>query len=722
MANHMNQLEQTGAPAPHGSPQQPGGYQGPGSTANAAPAPAQAPPAPASVCAWDRLPQDLRDRPQWMPAGWNGKDVSAGGGYKLPHSGSAHRLYRADKRDRAKWMGFEYARQCAMAQGMGLGLALSSQAPAPLLLAIDVDFKRCTSDAQVQELNNMAESAATYAERSQSGNGLRIMLYVDAVPACAQPGAMGPVEVYWESAYVVMTGNSLHETPRAVRTMTAQGVEQMVAHFAAAYCADKPAPAASSGSVATNPQTVTELRSALNAIPAEDRDVWVRVGMACKTLGESVGWGLWADWSQRSTKWDPQDAARTWDSFEPRDITHLSIFKLAQDWGWVNPGSNAAQITGAQAQGQWINGDYWPTVQRAPDALVMRTADTVVMQSIEWIWPGYIACEFLNLVVGETSAGKSTVLADVAARVTTGRPWPGEPEGTLLRMPGRVLWLGSEDPMELLTVPRLRACGADLQRVTEIQGVTRNGQRGTFSLQDDLAAVRTEIARALAVGEPYAMLIVDPVTSYLHGGKLKRVDMNDSGHLRTVLEPWIVLAAETGIAIVGVTHLAKDTTRSLLHRVLGGGAFAQLCRSLVAVVNRFDEGPYEKAILQVKSNLPDAQKGAWRFRTDQCVVGMSNRGRQVQANFPVWDHFDAALTPEALAGGARGPVSKAPAVFGLWVKSFFSVLPPDPFPIAAVRARALAENIVSEKWWNEHSSEYLEKRNMNGTWMCRPLA
>ena len=92
------------------------------------------------------------------------------------------------------------------------------------------------------------------------------------------------------------------------------------------------------------------------------------------------------------------------------------------------------------------------------------------------------------------------------------------------------------------------------------------------------------------------------------------------------------------------------------------------------------------------------------------------------ANYPEWDHFDAALTPEALAGGARGPVSKSPAVFGIWLKEFFAVLPPEPFPVTTVRERALGLGIVSEKWWNEHSGEFLLKHNVNGTWMCRPRA
>src|SRR5690606_14647162 len=102
----------------------------------------------------------------------------------------------------------------------------------------------------------------------------------------------------------------------------------------------------------------------------------------------------------------------------------------------------------------------------------------------------------------------------------------------------------------------------------EIQGVTQQGKRNTFSMQDDLDEIRRWLAYARDVEyRPFAMLVIDPVTSYLPGQKLRKVDLNDAGQLRTVLEPWLVLAQEHNIAIVCVTHFAKDTTRSMLHRV-----------------------------------------------------------------------------------------------------------------------------------------------------------
>ena len=354
-----------------------------------------------------------------------------------------------------------------------------------------------------------------------------------------------------------------------------------------------------------------------------------------------------------------------------------------------------------------------------PRSLVGRTLGTVQMRAIDWLWTGWIPKGYITLLAGETGAGKSTVLADVTARVTTGAPWPGEYEP---RQPGRVLWLGSEDSIEEMTAPRLVACGGNLNHVIEIQGVTQQGKRNTFSMQDDLGEIRRWLAAARDEGFPFAMLVIDPVTSYLPGQKLRKVDLNDAGQLRTVLEPWLVLAQEHNIAIVCVTHFAKDTTRSMLHRVLGSAAFTQTCRSLMAIVSRDDDGPHAKAMVQVKVNLPEHPGGSWKFSTVKVDVATDPRnGKPISATRPNWEELDSALTPQSMVGNARGPVSKYEAAFGMWLKAYFLTTPANPWqPIPQVKQAALSASVVSERWWNEHSGSYLEKQNVGGVWYCSP--
>ena len=80
---------------------------------------------------------------------------------------------------------------------------------------------------------------------------------------------------------------------------------------------------------------------------------------------------------------------------------------------------------------------------------------------IEWLWPGYIPVGKLTLIEGESACGKSFVLADIAARVSRGQPWPGRvPEA---QPAGDVIVVSLEDGREDTLVPRLRQAGANLR-------------------------------------------------------------------------------------------------------------------------------------------------------------------------------------------------------------------------------------------------------------------
>jgi hypothetical protein len=59
------------------------------------------------------------------------------------------------------------------------------------------------------------------------------------------------------------------------------------------------------------------------------------------------------------------------------------------------------------------------------------------------------------------------------------------------------------------------------------------------------------------------------------GRTLRKVDMNDTGQMRPVLEPRFAVSQEYNLAIISVTHFNKDTSRSMLHRVTGSAVFAQ---------------------------------------------------------------------------------------------------------------------------------------------------
>jgi RecA-family ATPase len=116
---------------------------------------------------------------------------------------------------------------------------------------------------------------------------------------------------------------------------------EMPGHLVESNQPENPRESKSRGDEYIDPKTVTELRSALNALDADDRETWIACGHRLKALG-NVGRELWMTWSQTSEKWQPQDA-RQWDTFRPTQTDHRAIFTDARAKGWVNPQSREAQ-------------------------------------------------------------------------------------------------------------------------------------------------------------------------------------------------------------------------------------------------------------------------------------------------------------------------------------------------------------------------------------------
>ena len=80
--------------------------------------------------------------------------------------------------------------------------------------------------------------------------------------------------------------------------------------------------------------SLDDIDSALRFIPADDRDVWVRVGMAIKSeLGDS-GFRLWDYWSQSAASYHERAAELVWRSFKSGRTTIATLFHIAKEHGY----------------------------------------------------------------------------------------------------------------------------------------------------------------------------------------------------------------------------------------------------------------------------------------------------------------------------------------------------------------------------------------------------
>jgi hypothetical protein len=83
------------------------------------------------------------------------------------------------------------------------------------------------------------------------------------------------------------------------------------------------------------------VRVALTYIPADDRDLWLRIGVSVKAgLGED-GFGLWDAWSRTSDRYEEAEARRTWRSIKPDGRVGLgTLFFEAKRFGYVRESAN----------------------------------------------------------------------------------------------------------------------------------------------------------------------------------------------------------------------------------------------------------------------------------------------------------------------------------------------------------------------------------------------
>ena len=99
----------------------------------------------------------------------------------------------------------------------------------------------------------------------------------------------------------------------------------------------------------------------------------------------------------------------------------------------------------------------------------------VVPKSVSWIWRGWIPLGKPTVLDGHPKTGKSTIALDIAARVSTGAPFP---DGSPGFGPARVIYLSAEDGLADTLVPRLLACGGDPKNAIAIDGIPVVGVDG----------------------------------------------------------------------------------------------------------------------------------------------------------------------------------------------------------------------------------------------------
>jgi hypothetical protein len=244
----------------------------------------------------------------------------------------------------------------------------------------------------------------------------------------------------------------------------------------------------------------------------------------------------------------------------------------------------------------------------------------------KWLWPGVIPLGRVTLLTGDPGAGKSLLTLDVAARVSSGLPWPDSnaecrmpnaeskpsaiPHSALhiphssdspLRAPCSVLLLTSEDDLADTVRPRLEAAGADCDRILAISSVPGEHSGDVprpFALNRDLK----RLANLLDAMPDCRLVIIDPISSFLG-----TTNEHANADVRAILAALTAIARDRNIAVLTVGHLRKKEGAAI-HRTIGSLAFVAGARA-VWLVTKDPNDENKRLLLPVKNNLASHATG-----------------------------------------------------------------------------------------------------------------
>lgn len=314
-------------------------------------------------------------------------------------------------------------------------------------------------------------------------------------------------------------------------------------------------------------------------------------------------------------------------------------------------------------------------------------------ERVWWLWPGRIPLGKLCILDGDPGLGKSTLMLDIAARLTTGAPMPDGARSDL-DDPAGVVILTGEDGLGDTIRPRLDAAGADASRVVALMAVPENGA-DRLPTVCDTSAIEDAIAQVDA-----RLVVVDPLMAYLPGN----VDAHRDQDVRRALSLLAELAERTGVAVVCIRHLRKTTGGNPLYR--GGGSIGIIgaARAGLLVAPDPDEADGSRRILAATKHNLSAPPRSLAYRLEAGPNGVVKVAWHGET-----DHNAAQLLAEPQNDEERSALEEAADVLR-------SILADGPVASREVKRQAREAGIAERTLWRARTLIAAETRKVGHTW------
>lgn len=416
---------------------------------------------------------------------------------------------------------------------------------------LDID-SRDTSDPLVQDL---IKRHGTYAEISPSGKGLHLLGTCDNAQlpfvwdedkqretlqsGFYQKNPNNHIELYFghiTNRYATFTGDSISEADLTDGTEAC--LETLDRHMRRSSSQEDKAPESSSESL-EDFDIIASLRKQRNAEKFSrlyDQGDWRSCGYGSQSEADAALCSLIAFRVGN----DPEAVDR--------------IFRKSALYRpkWERKDYRSTTITGAIES---CHGEFYSEEKASKvEAIELDSMEDVEEKDPEWLVPGYLAKNVINILAGDGGTGKSTMWCNLAAAISKGEAslldWANEdPDDdfgapALDRDPQNVLFFSSEDSVEMVLKRRLRKAGADMKRIKYLNITDKRFQLIKFNSR--------ELEAIIAKYRP-ALCVFDPLQSFLPPFT-KMAARND---MREPLSALVSLGEKYGTTFLIVMHTNK---------------------------------------------------------------------------------------------------------------------------------------------------------------------
>jgi putative DNA primase/helicase len=420
-----------------------------------------------------------------------------------------------------------------------------------------------------------------------------------------------------------------------------------------------------------------QIERMLNSMPVEnfrEHDKWLTLAMSVHAASGGTAVEEFVAWSVGDPAYadDGEKIRERWESFDAtkaEGITSATLLKFVREEGDPNtmpPGDVGDDFDGEEIP-QIVDDDDDNDEPEDPNSktktakgLRYDIAADIEPEPIDWLWPNRFPVGKMSMLAGFPDQGKTQIALHVAAVVSRGGEWPNR-EGKAEQ--GAVIILSAEDDAADTLVPRLKAAGADMNQIIFVRSTVRvDSVNRVFNLADDLKRLTAVIEQERTNGRNVRLLIIDPISAYMGGGKSK-ADTFKNTEVRALLTPLGEWLTRHRLASILISHFNKGGSGKALYRVTDSLAFTAAARIAWLTAEEPETG--RKLMLKGKSNLgPDP--GGLAYKIEGVDIGNGINAPRI-----VWDGRVTVTADEALAsdGKKAKPIDRAEMFLGMLLAS-----------------------------------------------------